>query len=199
MSRTAKYTLRLEMFDAAGTQVTPAGAGFKFFLAQGSMVDDEWPVDDAPHVQPDGSILFTVHVDNCDTVAAIESVGFTGTVPQECQFLEYTDTDQEIEVKYQAYHPNGFLAEYDLAINRGMSGTLESPADWLNVTDPAGPPTTTPVAEGLSGVTVGDLLDAYSRCAFAVRLHTFPRTRDGYDRIRDYEASDVGAFALVEK
>jgi len=194
-----KYTLKLEMFDASGNKVTPAGAGFKFFLAQGSMVDDEWPVDDAPHVQADGSILFTVHVDNCDTVAAIESVGFPGTIPKECQFLEYTDLGQEIEVRYKAYHPHGFLDYYNLSINRGMSGSRQSPADWLNVTDPAGPPATTPVAEGLSGVTVGELLDTYSRCAFAVWLHTFPRTRDGYYRIREYEASDVGAFALVEK
>ncbi|MCJ7603204.1 MAG: hypothetical protein MUO63_17110, partial [Desulfobulbaceae bacterium] len=169
------------------------------FLAQGSLVDDEWPVDDAPHVEADGSILFTVHVDNSDTIAAIESVGFPATITMECQFLEYTDPGQEIEVRYQAYHPHGFLADYDLTINRGMSGTQESPNDWLNVTDPAGPPTTTPVAEGLTGVTVGELLDAHSRCAFAVRLHTYPRTRDGYYRIRDYEASDVGAFALVEK
>lgn len=193
-----KYTLKLEMFDANGDKVTPAGAGFKFFVAEGSLVDDEWPVDDSPHVQPDGSILFNVHVDNNDTVAAIESVGFTGTTPLECQFLEYTDLNQDIEVKYQAYHPNGFLSHYNLKINRGMSGTLESPVDWLNVTDPAGPPTTTPVGEGLSPVTVGKLLDTHSRCAFAVRLHTYPRTRNGYHRIREYEASDVGAFALVE-
>lgn len=194
-----KYTLKIEMFDAAGNKVTPTGAGFKFFVVEGSLVDDEWPVDDAPHVQPDGSILFNVHVDNNDTVAAIESVGFTGTTPLECQFLEYTDLTQDIEVKYQAYHPNGFLSHYNLKINRGMSGTLQSPADWLSVTDPAGPPITTPVAEGLTGVTVGDLLDTYNRCAFAVRLHTYPRTRNGYYRIREYEATDVGAFALVEK
>lgn len=194
-----KYTLKLEMFDANGNKVTPADAGFKFFIVQGDLENDEWPVDDSPHVQTDGSILFNVHVDNNDTVAEIESVGFVGTTPQECQFLEYTDLSQAIEVKYQAYHPNGFLSHYNLTINRGMSGTQESPNDWINVTDPAGPPATTPVAEGLTGVTVEDLLDTYSRCAFAVRLHTYPRTRDGYDRIREYEASDVAAFALVEQ
>lgn len=192
-----KYKLKLEMFDADGKKVTPAGAGFKFFLAEGSLVDDEWSVDDALHVEGDGSLLFNVHIDNNDTIAAIESVGFSGMTPLECQFLEYTDLSQDIEVKYQAYHPNGFLSHYNLTINRGMSGSRQSPNDWLNVIDPAGPPVTTPAGEGLSGVTVGDLLDTYSRCAFAVRLHTYPRTRNGYDHIREYEASDVGAFALV--
>ncbi len=194
-----KYTLKLEMFDAAGNKVTPAGAGFKFFVVEGSLVDDEWPVDDTPHVQPDGSIFFNVHVDNNDTVAEIESVGFTGTTPLECQFLEYTDLNQDIEVKYEAYHPNGFLSHYNLIINRGMSGTRQSPNDWLSVTNPAGPPITTPVGEGLTGVTVGHLLDTYGRCAFAVRLHTYPRTRNGYHPIREYEDTDVGAFALVEE
>lgn len=192
-----KYILKLEMFDAAGNKVTPAGAGFKYFLAEGSLVDDEWPVDDAPHVQADGSILFAVYVDNTDTVAEIESVGFPGTTPQECQFLEYTALTQQVEVTYRAYHPNGFLAEYDLTIRRGLAGSRQSPNDWLNVTDPAGPPAVTTTAEGLSGVTVGELLDTYGRCSFAVNLHTWPRTRNGYYRIREYEDHDVAAFAIV--
>lgn len=194
-----KYTLKLEMFDAAGNKVTPAGAGFKFFLAEGSLVDDEWPVNDSPHIEADGSILFHVHVDNTDTTAIIESVGFSGTTPTECQFLEYTDFNQVVEVKYQAYHAHGFLAHYNLKIKRGISGSRQSPANWLGVTNPAGPPATTPAAEGLPDVKVGELLDAYSQCAFSVTLHTYPRTRNGYHRIREYEASHVGAFALVAK
>lgn len=194
-----KYTLKLEIFDSAGKQVSPSSAGFKFFLAEGSLVDDEWPVDDAPRVEADGSIRFHVHIDNNDTIAAIESVNFSGSTPLECQFLEYSELHQDVEVKYQAYHPNGFLSHYNLVINRGMSGSRQSPNDWLGVTVPAGPPVTTPTAEGLTGVTVGDLLDTHSRCAFAVRLHTYPRTRNGYYQIREYEAGDVGAFALVQK
>ncbi len=194
-----KYTLKLEMFDAAGNKVTPSGAGFKFFLAEGSPTDDEWPVNDSPHIEADGSMFFHVHVDNSDTTAIIESVGFTGTTPTECQFLEYTDFNQIVEVKYQAYHEHGFLDYYNLQIKRGISGSRQSPANWLNVTDPAGPPATTPAAEGLPDVKVGDLLDTYSRCAFSVTLHTYPRTRNGYTKIREYEASHVGAFALVNK
>jgi hypothetical protein len=149
-------------------------------------------------VEPDGSIVFYVHIDNNDTVANIESVGFVAVPPQECQFLEYTSLSNAIEVKYEAYHPNGFLAEYDLSILRGQSGTRVSPGGWLNVTDPAGPPPTTPLAEGLPSVTAGSLLGIYPQCAFAAHLHTFPRTRDGYYRIRAYEAHDVAAFALVQ-
>jgi hypothetical protein len=192
------YKLKLEMFDASGNKVSPAAGGFKYFVPTGSLVDDEWPVNDSPAVEPDGSIVFYVHIDNNDTVANIGSVGFVAVPPQECQFLEYTSLSNAIEVKYEAYHPNGFLAEYDLSIRRGQSGTRVSPDDWLKVTDPAGPPLTTPVAKGLPGVTAGSLLGTYPRCAFAAHLHTFPRTRDGYYRIRVYEAHDVGAFALVQ-
>jgi hypothetical protein len=192
-----KYTLKLEMFNGDGEKVTPAEAGFKYFVAEGSLMDDEWPVDDAPLVQDDGSILFTVHIDNNDTVAEIESVGFPGTTPQECQFLEYTALAQQVDVTYRAYHPNGFLGEYDLTIRRGLAGSRRSPDDWLDVTDPAGPPVATTTDEGLSSVTVGHLLDTYDRCTFAVNLHTYPRARNGYYRIREYEGHDVAAFALV--
>ncbi|MCU7918887.1 MAG: hypothetical protein KZQ95_11085 [Candidatus Thiodiazotropha sp. (ex Epidulcina cf. delphinae)] len=39
----------------------------------------------------------------------------------------------------------------------------------------------------------------YTRCAFAVELHTNPRTRNGFSRIRQYESHDTSAFALMKK
>jgi hypothetical protein len=38
----------------------------------------------------------------------------------------------------------------------------------------------------------------HEQCTFAVELHTYPRTRDGYDPIRAYEAHDTATFALVK-
>jgi hypothetical protein len=37
----------------------------------------------------------------------------------------------------------------------------------------------------------------FDKCAFAVRLHVYPRTRNGRERIRAYEADDTSAFALI--
>ena len=188
-----KYKLRLEMFDGAGNKVTnPVAKGFKYFLPLSGPVGDVWPVDDNPHIEPDGSIILRVHIDNQDTVSQINSVGLGGgTFTGECQFLEYTNkTTDEVEINYLAYHPNGFLSSYGLSIKRGKSGTgVASYSD----TTPATPP---------SGITksfkVGDLLGSYPRCAFAVELHTYPRTRDGYSRIRAYEDHATAAFALIE-
>ncbi len=68
---------------------------------------------------------------------------------------------------------------------------------------------TSSVTDGTYNIKIKNLLRAvtyqgvtrgpFTRCAFAVNLHTNPRTRDGYSRIRRYEAHDVGAFAVVPK
>ena len=185
-----KYELRLEMFNKQGQKVTPTISQFKYFLPIGPAAGGIWPVDNALHVEPDGSIILHVHVDNSDTVAEIQSVAFGGVPAKECQFIEYQNklTD-DVDVKYVAYHPNGFLHHYDLTVKRGVSGTVVAS---LHPTTPASVPTT-------KSFKVKDLLGPYSKCAFAVELHTWPRTRDGYGRVRAYEDHDTSAFALVEK
>lgn len=187
-----KYELRLEMFNASGNKVTPATAGFKYFLPTGPAPS---VVDDALHVEADGSIIFHLHIDNRYTVADIQSVALGGAATAECQFIEYLNKSDNVAVTYVAYHPNGFLDHYDLSILRGISGTQVAS---LSPTIPASAPTT-------QLFTVQSLLrqvgsyGPYEQCAFAVELHTWPRTRDGYSRIRAYEAHDTSAFALVKK
>ena len=180
------------MFDGAGNKIVdPVALGFTYFLPLSDPVGGVWPVDANPHIEPDGSIILRVHLDNRDTIADIRSVGLGGgTFTGECQFLEYTDADvDEVEVNYLAYHPNDFLSHYNLTVKRGKSGT--------NV---ASHSTTTPAAPPLGETrdfNVSDLLGAYPQCAFAVELHTYPRTRNGYTRIRAYEDHATAAFALV--
>lgn len=191
-----KYELRIEMFNASGNKVNPTIAGFKYFLPTGTVAGGIWPVDDALHVEADGSIILHLHIDNSDTVADIKSVALGGVAAAECQFLEYQDklTDTVV-VTYVAYHPNGFLDHYDLAILRGISGTAVAS---MSSTTPASAPTS-------QSFTVQSLLKQigpygpFDQCAFAVELHTWPRTRDGYTRIRAYESHDTAAFALVKK
>lgn len=196
-----RYVLRLEMFDAAGNNLDPttSGAGWMFFLPTSAAVGGVWPVDNHPHVQSDGSVLFNLWVDNTDTTADIQSVGLSGVPTGDCQFIEYENplTDM-VEVTYVAYHKlppeRDFLASYSLSGKRGVTGSV---VDSLSSPTPAQTPTT------LSN-TVNYLLrevngkGPYTRCAFAAELHTYPRTRDGYSRIRQYEAHDTSAFALME-
>ena len=113
-----------------------------------------------------------------------------GGIPTgECQFLEYQNKTEEVGITYVAYHPNGFLDHYDLTVRRGISGTAVAS---ISPTAPASVATT-------KSFTVQALLgDEYDQCAFAVGLHTWPRTRNGYTRIRAYEADDSSAFAIVK-
>jgi hypothetical protein len=180
-----KYELRLEMFDNAGNKVTPAGKGFKYFLLTGAGAGD---VDDALSVEPDGSLILHLHVDNQYTVADIQQVALNGAAAGECTFLQYTTKATDtVGITYLAYHPNGFLDHYDLNVLRGISGSNQGSK---SSTVPAPTPAT-------ASFFVQNLLDAYSQCAFAAHLHTWPRTRDGYSRIRAYESHDTSAFALI--
>ncbi|MCH5375943.1 MAG: hypothetical protein JJ992_18390 [Planctomycetes bacterium] len=192
-----RYILRLEMFSGAGVAVAP-GPQWNFFLPTAGMTGGVWPVDDAPHVEPDGSVHFNVWVDNTDTFADVQTVGLGGTPTGECQFIEYSDLSTDrVAVTYVAYHKvppaRDFLSSYSLRVKRGVSGTTVAS---FSSTTPA-PASTTQLHD------VADLLAAVSgkgpfdRCAFAVELHTYPRTRDGFARIRQYEDHDTSAFALM--
>jgi len=197
-----RYTLRLEMFDAAGNNLDPSAPGtqWNFFLPTSDVVGGVWPVDDNPHVQPDGSVHFNLWVDNTDTIADIQSVGLGGSPTGECQFIEYDDaTTDEIAITYVAYHKHpparDFLASYSLSVKRGISGTTVAS---YSSPIPADTPNTLLFDVDHLLRKIG-AKGPYSRCAFAVELHTWPRTRNGYSRIRQYEDHDTSAFALMKK
>ena len=194
------YILRLEMFDAAGNNLNPtlAGAGWKFFLPTAAAAGGVWPVDDTPHVQPDGSVHFLLWVDNTDTTADIQSVGLSGTPTGECQFIEYNALSDVVDITYVAYHKlspeRDFLASYSLSVKRGISGTtVQSHSSSV----PAQFPTVLSATVELLLRQVG-AKGPYTRCAFAVELHTYPRSRNGFSRIREYESHDTSAFALMQ-
>jgi hypothetical protein len=183
-----KYDLLLEMFDKDGNKLDPTAGGFKFALPTAPL----GPLDDLLHVQ-DGGLILHVHVDNKDTVAEIISVAINGSKVKECQFLEYEDKSSDtVEIEYVAYHPttsHNFLSYYNLWVKRGISGATEG-SKFSTTPEPI--PTTV-------SFSVQNLLDKYDKCAFAIWLHTYPRTRNGHGRIRAYEDSDSSAFALVKK
>ncbi|NYT02007.1 MAG: hypothetical protein GKC10_04535, partial [Methanosarcinales archaeon] len=190
-----KYRLRLEMFDGDGNNVSPSATTFKYFLPTAKAVDGVWPVDDASHVEPDGSIIFQIHIDNSDTVAEIESIGLAGVPATDCQFIKYSAGTDNLVISYQAYHPNGFLDHYDLSGIRGISGTTVAS---FSDTTPAFPSDNQSYQAGhLLRLASGH--GPYEECSFAVELHTWPRTTDGYTRIRNYEDHDTSAFALMKK
>lgn len=195
------YELRLQMFNAAGNVVSPGAATWRYFLPIGPEVAGEIPVEDnLALAHADGSLRLRLHVNNQDTVADVKSIALSGEAVTDCQFLEYANPAQLVTITFDANHPHSapqdFLADWSLGVRRGASGTP------VGATSGAGS-----VTNATYDISVGDLLRAvtyqgvnrgpFDRCAFAVNLHTNPRTRDGYGRIRRYEAHDVGAFAVV--
>jgi hypothetical protein len=191
-----QYDLRLEMFDKNGVKLTPVAGGFTFTLPTAST----GTVDDALFVEADGSLILHVYIDNTPTEADIKSVALNGVKAGECQFLKYSNKASDtVEIEYVAYHPTitpNFLKKYDLVIYRGISGTnVGSVPSPLNETPALPvPPAASPTIHSFN---VGTLLGTHNECAFSVWLHTWPRTRDGHSPIRNYEASDTSAFALV--
>jgi hypothetical protein len=194
-----RYVLRLEMFDAAGNRLNPMapGADWNYFLPVADPAAGILPVDDNPHVQTDGSVHFNLWVDNSDTTADILSIGLGGSPIGDCQFVEYenSDTDQ-VRVGYVACHKQpperDFLASYRLCIKRGASGaTVVSHGDKIPVEAPASLEMGVEALLRQSG--------SKGRCVFAVELRTFPRTRDGFNRIHQYESHDSSVFALMKK
>ncbi len=183
-----KYDLCLEVFDKDGNKLIPSAAGFKFVLPTAAV----GVVDDSLFVEADGSLICHIHVDNKATVADIKSIALNGLKALECQFLGYSDkANDNVDIEYEAYHPTpsyNFLYNYVLTVRRGISGTQEG---YFSSTVSAPTP-------AVYSFKVKDLLDTYGKCAFSVRLETYPRTRDGHSRIRAYEASDNSSFALVE-
>lgn len=188
-----KYELCLEMFDKNGAKVTPAAAGFQYILPTAA----EGVTDHNLHVQTDGTLILNLHVDNSDTVADIKSVALSGAKAQDCQFLEYKQATDTVDIEYVAYHPNGFLDHRDLGVSRGISGTSVYSNSSSTPALPAAPAT--------QSITVQTLLrqvggrGPYTQCAFSIDLHTWPRTRDGHGRIRAYEAHDNSAFTLLKE
>jgi hypothetical protein len=188
-----KYELKLEMFDKNGSKVKPSTAGFLYILMTGIV----GVADKNLHVQGDGSLILNIHIDNADTVADIKSLALNGKKAQDCQFLEYEQVTDTVEIEYVAYHPNNYLHRYSLGVRRGISNTL---VHWVSSTTPA-----SAAAPATESMTVANLLrkvgtkGPYTRCAFTVYLHTWPRTRDGRGRIRAYEAGDTSAFTLNKK
>jgi hypothetical protein len=186
-----KYDLRLEMFDTAGSKLKPPSAGFKFVLPTAAI----GIVNDSLYVESDGSLILHVHLDNRKTVADIQSVGLGGLPTLECQFIEYQNLSDTVNIKYVAYHPNDFLDSYSLSVKRGISGTTVASK---SSTTPAVSPTTESYTCQYLLRQIGTH-GPFEQCAFAVELHTYPRTRDGHSRIRDYEDDDTSAFALTKK
>ena len=186
------YQLRLEVFDQNGNKITdPSSKGFKFILPTGNEQNGVIPVDDNLKVI-DGSIILNIHINNRKTVADIKGIRFNGLPLNQCQFVEYFSKNQILTITYTAKHPVhtpvDFLRSYVLTIRKGINGTLVK-----NVS------ANYSVENENLNIALSEILGNDDRCSYSIQLHTYPKTRNGYSTIREYEDHDISSFAVVPK
>ena len=186
------YQLRLEVFDQNGNKITdPSSKSFKYILPTGEEQNGVIPVDDNLKVV-DGSILLNIHINNQRTVADIKELHFNTETLDQCQFVEYSSKNEILTITYTAKHPVytpvDFLRKYDLTIRKGINGDqVKSKTEYHSVENTS------------LNISLSEILGADDRCSYSIQLHTYPKTRNGYSTIREYENHDVSSFAVVPK
>ena len=203
------YTLRLELFNAGGTDVTASTPVLRIHRQE---TDGSYTTTALDAGKP----FLYVHVDNRPMVAEIRDEILAGTTSTGtgCGFL-VAGSGADVQVGIRAYHPGGvgnpgdpdrFIDSWSYRVRRGAAATLCVSA---NVADKnvgtAATWQTVPYAPDVPVQTVNQLLTGVTpfgdqrRCTFSVRLEAYTLTRDGYGRLDSLDRADNAAFALIER
>jgi hypothetical protein len=204
--KSGRCRLKLEMFDGNGNHVAcdnhSGGPTFKYLLPKlGGALDEYTNAPDA-NITAEGDLIFDIRVDNYSTDAELTGVTTPVGAADLCGFLQYGALDNNVAIKYVAYHPSNFL-DWKLWVSRGLSGVVvqDPPPPPPLPVPPGYAPTNTSAGSPGSPVnfnnTAGTLLGTCPRAAFAVNLYIWARATDGYERLQNYDASATIAFALT--
>jgi hypothetical protein len=187
-----RYVLVLDLFDAAGTRLVPAGSGAP---AAGEAAKNfeyrrlDGPID-APFsntsVVPFKALGNLFLVDNLACYGDIEQIVHNNTPSSaNCQFLVGPGTDL-LKLRYSAYHNNDYQWFHQVSIKQGLTGPVTTlPASNANVVNGDTP-----------GIQFSALLGSETRCAFSGNLSVYAKHTNGSGRIQSYDQYDVAAFAL---
>jgi hypothetical protein len=192
-----RYTLILEVFDAAGNRLRPAGA-------TGAGADTNfhfihWDTASTTSAVDYAQLLHLLLFNNTKCFADIEDLRQDGVFSiEECQFKTGTASSQ-FSVGYRGYHVNGYMLRYALSYQRGLNGTglngtgtLAQGTTNQPATMGAGPPAVSP------GQSFDHMLGfgAHSKCTFSLELVARAKHTNGDDRLSGYDAWDDASFAL---
>lgn len=197
-----QYQIRLEVFDAAGNQVSPGAGTFQFIVPSGVAADGVTVL--ARQAQPAelaaGGFIFNLQIDNNECSAAIDPPNIGGTsVTDACGFLRYDPASTTpVTIAFHAQHPNNF-AEFNFRITRGATFLAAASAINQEVAAlAAGPYTGDGVGNFDNDFPRATLLGSCVNAAFAETLYVFAKATTGWGhRISAYDASAVRAFALA--
>jgi len=195
-----KYLVRIEVFDNGGNQIRPTGStgtGTQKAFTFGRWRIPAGPPDNVPY----SALTHALWWDNRPASAIIEGIQLFGASGSPvCQFLSGASGDA-VSIVYRAYHPHptsggepSFLSGYSMAITKGIGGgTPYSTAGFPEQGKPPGVPAVN------SATTLGGLLGADKKCAFAVTLYASVKTTNGGGGTLTYlDRSYVAAFAAEQ-
>lgn len=184
-----RYLLTVEVFNAAGQRLRPAGSG-------GAGVDAaftyrRWYQPTGPTAEvPFAALTHMLWWDNRKAVADIVDLRHNGAASDEqCQFMEGPGSDT-FSVGYVAYHPEPmFLLNHSLWWRRGLNG----PTGYLVNSSPfnVGPALGVSPAE-----TFANMLDAEQKCSFTLNLYANVKTTNGFGTLDALDDWDYASFAL---
>jgi hypothetical protein len=178
------YLVRIEVFDAAGNRLEPAGAGFTF---------RRWNTPTTTVAVPFGAMTHLIRTENRPVHADIVDVTGPGANAGDCKFF-VGHAGENVSVEYRAFHPQtglpSFMTTYRLEIRRGISGSVATPALVSSVEAGEGG------SPAVHAVTIADLLDGEDKCSFAVTLHVEAKVHNGSGRLSGLDRNDISAFAV---
>lgn len=196
-----EYQLKLEVFDAAKNPVAPAPGTFAFVVPAGVESDGTIITRVAEPAELDGNgFVFRLQIDNNKCQASISAPYVDATAPVDpCGFVRYKPND-DVRVAFRAHHPHGH-ARYTFSIVRGGSPVGVASVGMSEVDAPAASAYTGDTLGNFSAdFGVGDLLGTCDNAAFAENLYVLAKATTGWgNRISQYDASDLRAFALAKK
>lgn len=194
-----KRLVIVEVFDAAGNRLRPAGATGAGIDQNFSML--RWVDETVPTAVPYAALAHLFWVNNQLCYGDIEDLRQDGIASsQECQFMSGTASSM-FSAGFRAYHQHGtnvaagqsFMWYYTLWYHRGLNGpdvTIDT--EGLNA----------PVSLGGGSAAVstaqsfGTMLDGHQKCTFALNLRVYGKHTNGSDI--DLGDTDQAAFALEQ-
>ncbi|MFL5779574.1 MAG: hypothetical protein ACJ761_11625 [Chloroflexota bacterium] len=195
-----RYLVRIEVFNAAGTRIKPAGAsgagtaaGFTF----GRWRIPAGPPDNVPW----SALTHVLWWNNQRARATVEGVRLaTASGSPTCQFLD-GPSGAAVSIDYRAYHEHvpgpgepSFLQGWALNVVKGIGGG--TPLSTGGYGEPGKPPAVLPATDSSS--TLASLLGTDPKCAFAVTVGAAVKTTNGSGRLQALDAFDIGAFAAEQ-
>ncbi len=193
LAQAGKYELKVDLFRNDGTRIDGAdlaAEGITYRVPRrpnsAGIIHTANAASAPLGLVSDGSLIFTLHVDNVPASASIAAPHTpSATADGSCGVLEYGATSDVVTMPFTAAHPNGF-ASYHFDVRR---------VDSVLATDEGDVP------GGSLALAVGDMLGACAAqvggvAAFAEHLHVYTTATNGWGRVLGNDAHAVRAFVL---